>query len=74
MAHKTGNLVRGFRNYIKDTREMIAMDISEYLRYEKGQLPDQFEVNEFISAVDIIRNDVERLQSRVDKQLFSGSN
>lgn len=76
MAHKTGNLVRGIREYIKETSQMIGMDISEYLRYEKRQLPDQSEVNEFVTAVDIIRNDVERLQqrlTRVDKQLFSGS-
>lgn len=76
MAHKTGNFFRGLHNYIKETGEMISMDISEYLRYEKGQLPDQSEVNEFILAVDNIRNDVERLQqrlTRIDKHLFSGS-
>lgn len=76
MARKAGNFFRSTRKYLKETREMIGMDISEYLRYEKGLLPDQTEVNEFISAVDIIRNDVERLQQRLtraNRQLFSGS-
>jgi ubiquinone biosynthesis protein UbiJ len=41
------------------------MDISEYLRYEKNILPDKDEVEEYIAAVDVLRNDAERLQLRM---------
>ena len=43
------------------------MDISEYLRYEKEALLDKSEVDEFNQAVDNIRDDVERLQKRLER-------
>ncbi len=66
-AHKIGNLFRSSQKYITDSKSMFEMDISEYLRYEKELLPDQIEIDEFNSAVDIIRNDVERLQQRLKR-------
>lgn len=64
-AHKLGNFFRDTRKYVKESKEMMGMDISEYLRYEKELLPDQIEIDEFNLAVDIIRNDVERLRQRL---------
>ena len=67
LAHKLGNLFRDVREYVKETKNTIGMDISEYLRYEKEILTDQSEVDEFIAAVDFIRNDVERLRQRITR-------
>ncbi len=64
-AHKLGNFFRDTRKYVKESKEMMGMDISEYLRYEKELLPDQIEIDQFNSAVDVIRNDVERLRQRL---------
>lgn len=64
-AHKLGNFFRDARKYVNESKEIIGMDISEYLRYEKELLPDQIEIDQFNSAVDVVRNDVERLRQRL---------
>jgi len=64
-AHKLGNLFRTTRKFAKEIRQTIGLDISEYLRYEKEILPEQEEIDEYISAVDVIRNDCERLKQRI---------
>ena len=66
-AHKVGNFVRGMSQLAKASAKTIGLDISEYLRYEKQALLDQSELDEFNHAVDKVRNDVERLQKRVDR-------
>ncbi len=66
-AHKVGNFLKGMSLFAKATAKTISLDISEYLRYEKEALLDKSELDEFNHAVDEIRNDVERLQKRVEK-------
>ena len=66
-AHKVGNLVREMSQLAKASARTIGLDISEYLRYEKEALLDQSELDEFNHAVDKVRNDVERLQKRVER-------
>jgi len=67
LAHKLGNVVRGSARFAKNTRHTLEQDISEYLRYEKEVLPEQDEVSEFITAIDVLRDDAERLKLRIDK-------
>lgn len=66
-AHKLGRLARDSRRYFREASQTLAMDLSEYLRYEKKLLPDRIEIDEFISAVDRLRNDVDRLGQRIDR-------
>jgi len=66
-AHKVGNFVKGMSKLAKASARTIGLDISEYLRYEKEALLDKSELDEFNHAVDKVRNDVERLQKRVDR-------
>ena len=66
-AHQAGRLVRTTCAYLRETRKTVGLNISEYLRYEKEILPDRDEITEFISAVDVLRNDAERLQQRFDR-------
>lgn len=68
-AHKLGRLVKHTRKFIQETKKTIALDVSEYLRYEKDMLPDREEVEEFITAVDDLRNDTERMQQRIERLL-----
>ena len=65
-AHKLGRIFKHTREYVRETRQTVGMDISEYLRYEKAMLPDRDEVEEFITAVDSLRNDAERLKQHID--------
>lgn len=66
-AHKVGNFLREMSQLAKASVKTIGMDISEYLRYEKEALLDKSELDEFNHAVDKIRDDVERLQKRVER-------
>ena len=66
-AHKLGRIFRNSREYLKETRNTIGMDISEYLRYEKDMLPDSDEVEGFISDIDTLRNDAERVKQRIER-------
>jgi ubiquinone biosynthesis protein UbiJ len=68
-AHQVGRLFRTTRSYLRDTRLTLGMNISEYLRYEKEILPTREDVEAFVSAVDMLRNDAERLQQRFDRLL-----
>ncbi len=65
LAHQTGTLVRGTGRFVKRLGGKVALDISEYLRYEKTWLPDKSEVEEFCQAVDTLRDDVERISERI---------
>ena len=64
-AHKLVRIFRQSNEFLKETHQTISMDISEYLRYEKDILPDREEVAEYITAVDVLRDDAERLQLRI---------
>jgi ubiquinone biosynthesis protein UbiJ len=68
-AHQVGRLFRTTRSYLRETRSTLGMNISEYLRYEKEILPTREDVADFVSAVDVLRNDAERLQQRFDRLL-----
>ncbi|OGT84016.1 MAG: hypothetical protein A3G96_03140 [Gammaproteobacteria bacterium RIFCSPLOWO2_12_FULL_52_10] len=67
LAHKLGNAVRGSVQFAKATKRTLELDVSEYLRYEKEVLPEISEVNDYITAIDVLRDDVERLKLRIDK-------
>lgn len=67
MAHKMGNMFRNTITFARDTKRTLELDVSEYLRYEKEILPEQSEVDEYITAIDELRNDAERLKLRVNK-------
>lgn len=66
-ARKFGNFVRDAARTMKKGLRTIELDISEYLRFEAGSVPDRSEVDEFFSSVDELRNDVERLKIRIAK-------
>jgi len=66
-AHKIGKLVQNIRQLVKDAKKTVAMDISEYLRYEKEILPEQSEVDDFNNTVDAVKNDAVRLGQRIER-------
>ena len=66
-AHQAGRLFRTTRSYLRETCANFGMNLSEYLRYEKEILPTSDQIEEFVSAVDVLRNDMERLQQRFER-------
>ncbi len=66
-AYQVGKFVRDSGRYARQTGKTLAMDISEYLRFEIEMLPDELLVKEFCDDVDTLREDVDRLAQRIDR-------
>ncbi len=66
-AHKLGRMAKHAREFFMESRHTLGLNFSEYFRYEKNMLPDRDEVDEFIAAVDVLRNDMERFRLRLDR-------
>jgi ubiquinone biosynthesis protein UbiJ len=66
-AHQVGNLVRNALQWGAKSVDTLGRDLTEYLQEESRQLPQRDEVNNFLAAVDVLRNDVERLDARVKR-------
>lgn len=66
-AHHVGNVVRDAWKWGAKSMDTVGRDITEYLQEESRHLPQRDEVNKFLAAVDVLRNDVERLEARVKR-------
>ena len=67
VAHQVGNVVRDVLNWGKQTAETVAQNSVEYLQEESRDLPHPIEVEAFVSGVDQLRTDVDRLAARVSR-------
>jgi len=65
LAHRIGNLARGLLRWGSDSLAALQQDLPEYLQEEVRLLPGRYEVEEFLSEVDRLRDDLERLEQRV---------
>ncbi|HEY4731724.1 MAG TPA: SCP2 sterol-binding domain-containing protein [Gammaproteobacteria bacterium] len=65
VAHKVGNVVRGIQDWSTQAIDSLNADITEYMQEESQLLPRREEVDEFLSSVDTLRADVDRLEKRV---------
>lgn len=67
IAHSIGNITRGLLHWGKEASHTIGLNISEYLQYETRDLASGPEINHFITAVDKLRNDVDRAAARLSR-------
>jgi ubiquinone biosynthesis protein UbiJ len=67
LAHEVGRAVRGAGAYAARGRATLEQNVREYLQEEARVLPARFEVREFLDAVDVLRDDVERLGARIER-------
>lgn len=67
VAHRIGEFARHARALLSESRETLAQDSGEYLQEESRLLPTRIEVEYFLAGVDGLREDVDRLQARVDR-------
>ena len=65
IAHKTGKLVREVGQWWQQALGTLANDASEFMQQESELLPEAAELSQFMHEVDILRNDLERLEARV---------
>jgi len=64
-AFQLGRAGKNVQTWLKETRQALRNDTKEYLQQEIQQLPERQAVNHFLNAVDELRNDVERLATRI---------
>lgn len=72
-ARNLANLARGFIDFGRKAGRSLAGNVSEYLQEEGRDLPTRTEVDEFLGAVDSLRDDVERAEARLDRLESRGS-
>ncbi len=66
-ARQIGNLVRGAHAWGRDAAGRLSRDLAEYLQYESRNLPPRREMEAFLSGVDRLRDDAERLEARLKR-------
>jgi ubiquinone biosynthesis protein UbiJ len=65
-AHQVGKLARGALSFGKRVADTFAQNVAEYLQEESRDAVTRIEVDEFIDAVDKLRDDVERAEARMN--------
>ena len=65
LAHQAGALWRGFQDWRQRAATTLLRDSGEYLQQELRALPPRPAVDAFLSAVDMLREDADRLEARM---------
>lgn len=66
-AYRAGQIARGFRDWVQDARSTIHTNMVEYLQEESRDIPSRYEVDRFAQQLDALRDDVARLEARIDR-------
>jgi len=74
IAHKLTNVLRQVSSWGKQTINTLGLDTVEYFQYESQMLPGKNELNQYLSDVDLIRGDVDRLEARIARLRQKASN
>ncbi len=70
-AHQIGAGARAAGRWGRQAIDTLPADLAEYLQEEARLLPTRIEIEELACAVDLLRDDVERLAARIQR-LHSG--
>ena len=66
-ARQVGNRVRDAERWGQRTSASMTANLTEYLQEERRLLPTRYEVEAFLAQVDTFRDDVERLNARLER-------
>ena len=66
-AHRLGELARGIGRWSRDARSTMGANIGEYLQEESRDTPSRYEVARFTTDVSALRDDVARLEARLNR-------
>jgi len=67
VAHQVGRFWRGFQVWGQQAGDILRRDGGEYLQRELRVLPPRPAVEQFLSAVDALREDTDRLAARIER-------
>lgn len=66
MAHNISKAFQNFCSWTQDSVGSLNQDLSEYLQEEARLLPTRLELTDFMRDTEILRDDVERLEARIN--------
>ena len=66
-ARRVANLARGVLDFGRRATDSLVTSAAEYLQEEGRDVPVRLEVEEFLREVDRLRDDVERLETRITR-------
>lgn len=66
-AHRLGEFARGLGRWGRQTRSTMGANIREYLQEESRNVPGRYEVEKFGEAVNCLRDDVDRIEARLNR-------
>jgi ubiquinone biosynthesis protein UbiJ len=66
-AHRLANLARGVSEWGRGARSTMGANIREYLQEESRDAPSRYEVDRFTANVNALRDDVDRLEARINR-------
>ena len=74
VAHKVGSFIHDAVQWGRQTLDTLGRDGAEYLQEESRDLPNRFEMEEFLGEIDTIRTDVDRLEARIKRLVRNNKN
>jgi len=66
-AHRLGEVARSVGSWGKEAGATLRQNIAEYLQEERRDLPSRYEVEAFTSKVGELRDDVARIEARLNQ-------
>lgn len=66
-AHRLGEFARGLGRWGREARRTMGSNIREYLQEESRDAPSRYEVERFSAAVNTLRDDVARIEARLNR-------
>ena len=66
-AHRLGEFARGLGNWGRAARSTMGENIREYLQEESRDAPSRYEVEQFSTDVSTLRDDVARIEARLNR-------
>ena len=66
-AHRLGEIARGLGRWSRSVRSTMGANISEYLQEESRDVPSRYEVDRFAAHVGKLRDDVDRIEARLNR-------
>jgi len=67
VAHQVGNTARHFFSWLKQAGASLEHTTADYVRHETRSAIGRDELENFLSEVDTLRNDVARIEQRVNR-------
>jgi len=71
VAYQVGLFVNKFKNYKKRSVDNFRLDVSEFLQEESRIVPTKVELDRFMSGVDDLDANVQRLEARIQRLMNS---